>query len=404
MRGATIMEAEARRAIILVLDGVGAGEMPDAAQYGDEGSNTLSNTAEKAGGIILPVLGSMGIGNSACLSGKALLGTPPAETPSASWGRLTELSPGKDSTTGHWEMAGNVLKKPFPLYPAGFPGRIIRDFEEATGRGTLCNLPYSGTDVIRDYGEEHIRTGKFIVYTSGDSVFQIASHVDIIPLEELYSASRAARELLRGEHEVGRVIARPFAGKPGAFERVGAKRRDFAVEPPVPNLLQLVQDAGLSVMACGKIDDLFANKGITASRHVSGNRATMEAMMQFIEEGASGLIFANCVDFDMLYGHRNDHMGMKRALEETDPLIGRAAGMLGERDLLIVTADHGNDPTTPSTDHSREHPFVLVWHKGISPRPLGDRASFADVGATVAAWLGIPWDLPGESMLDPKGA
>ena len=398
------MEAAGRRAIILVLDGVGVGEMPDASLYGDEGSNTLSNTAEKAGGLDLPVLGSMGIGNSAALSGKPILGTPPVDGPSASWGRLTELSPGKDSTTGHWEMAGNVLEKPFPLYPGGFPPSIIEEFSHVTGRGVLCNLPYSGTDVIRDYGEEHIRTGKFIVYTSGDSVFQIASHVDAIPLEELYAASRAARETLRGEHEVGRVIARPFAGKPGAFERVGAKRRDFAVEPPVPNLLQQVQDAGLSVMACGKIDDLFANKGISASRHVSGNRATMEAMMQFILEGASGLIFANCVDFDMLYGHRNDHMGMKSALEETDPLIGRVLGMLGEGDLLIITADHGNDPTTPSTDHSREHPFVLVWHHGIEPQPLADRESFADVGATVADWLGIGWPLPGKSMLGPKGA
>ncbi len=393
-----------RRAIILVLDGVGAGEMPDAELYGDKGSNTLSNTAEKAGGLNLPVLGSMGIGNSAALSGKPMQGTPPVKAPSASWGRLTELSPGKDSTTGHWEMAGNVLQKAFPLYPHGFPDSIIAQFTAAAGRGALCNLPYSGTDVIRDYGEEHMRTGKFIVYTSGDSVFQIASHVDVISLDELYAASRAAREILRGEHEVGRVIARPFAGKPGAFERVGARRRDFAVEPPVPNLLQAVQDAGLSVMACGKIDDLFANKGITETRHVSGNKATMEAMMQFIEEGTPGLIFANCVDFDMLYGHRNDHMGMKRALEETDPLISKALGMLGDGDLMIVTADHGNDPTTPSTDHSREHPFVLVWHKGMKPQPLGDRKTFADVGATVADWLGIRWDLPGESMLGPKGA
>lgn len=399
-----MMESTGRRAIILVLDGVGAGEMPDAALYGDAGSNTLSNTAERAGGLNLPVLGSMGIGNAAALSGKAIIGVPPVKEPSASWGRLTELSPGKDSTTGHWEMAGNVLQKAFPLYPKGFPASVMEKFERSTGRGTLCNLPYSGTDVIRDFGDEHMRTGKFIVYTSGDSVFQIASHVEVIPLEELYAASRAAREILRGEHEVGRVIARPFTGKPGAFERVGAKRRDFAVEPPVPNLLQLVQDAGLSVMACGKIDDLFANRGITATRHVSGNSATMEAMMQFLEEGALGLIFANCVDFDMLYGHRNDYLGMKRALEETDPLIGKALGMLKDDDLIIITADHGNDPTTPSTDHSREHPFVLVWHKGMRPRPLGDRRTFADVGASVADWLGVKWSLPGESMLEPKGA
>lgn len=394
----------AKRAVILVLDGVGAGEMPDAADYGDAGSNTLANTALAVGGLEVPVLTSLGLGNAVAMSGKAAPGLPAVKHPLASWGRMLEKSPGKDSTTGHWEMAGTVLDKPFPLYPGGFPEEVLKPFREATGRGALCNKPYSGTDVIRDYGEEHMRTGDLIVYTSGDSVFQIASHIDVVPIDELYKASEAARKILTGAHEVGRVIARPFTGKPGAFERIGAKRRDFAIEPPLPNLLSKVEEKGLSVMGCGKIDDLFANCNITSSRHVSGNSNTMGALMEFMEEGTPGLIFANCVDFDMLYGHRNDPHGMARALEEVDGLIFSAMAGMGKDDLLIITADHGNDPTTPSTDHSRELPFVLVWHRGIDPKPLGDRKTFADVGATVAAWLGIPWGLAGTSMIEAGGA
>ncbi|HOA15567.1 MAG TPA: phosphopentomutase [Bacillota bacterium] len=394
----------AKRAVILVLDGVGAGEMPDAAEYGDAGSNTLANTALAVGCLDLPVLTSLGLGNAVAMSGKPAPGLPQVKHPLASWGRLMEKSPGKDSTTGHWEMAGTVLDRPFPLYPGGFPKEVLDPFMEATGRGILCNKPYSGTDVIRDYGEEHMRTGDLIVYTSGDSVFQIASHVDIVPIEELYRASEAARRILRGAHEVGRVIARPFTGRPGAFERIGAKRRDFAVEPPLPNLLSKVEEKGLPVMGCGKIDDLFANCNITKSRHVSGNANTMGALMEFMEEGTPGLIFANCVDFDMLYGHRNDPRGMADALQEIDGLIFTAMACMGKGDLLIITADHGNDPTTPSTDHSREMPFVLVWHRGMAPVALGDRQTFADVGATAAAWLGIPWELEGKSMIDAGGA
>lgn len=388
-----------KRAIILVLDGVGAGQLPDAALYNDEGSNTLANTALAAGGLTLPTLGSLGLGNAVSLSGRSMLGVEPAADPLARWGRLGELSPGKDSTTGHWEMAGCVLEKAFPLYPKGFPEEILKEFVKQTGRGVLCNLPYSGTDVIRDYGDEHLDTGKLIVYTSGDSVFQIASHTDIVPLEELYSASLKARQILSGEHEVGRVIARPFSGPRGAYVRIGAKRRDFAIEPPVPNLLQLVKDSGLNVMGCGKIDDLFANIGLTHSRHVSGNKATMEALMQFMDEGQAGLIFANCVDFDMLYGHRNDYKGMASALEEVDALIADVMRRMGESDLLIITADHGNDPTTPSTDHSREYTPVLVWSPGIEAVGIGDRKSFSDIGASAAKWLGVEWGLPGENML-----
>ncbi|HPU95656.1 MAG: Phosphopentomutase [Firmicutes bacterium ADurb.Bin153] len=389
----------AKRAIILVLDGIGAGEMPDAGLYGDEGSNTLANTASKAGGLTMPTLSSMGLGNAVALSGKKAPGLDPAERPTASWGRMMEKSPGKDSTTGHWEMAGVVLKRAFPLYPEGFPDDVLDAFSSATGRGVLCNRPYSGTEVIKDFGDEHVRTGRFIVYTSGDSVFQIASHVDVVPLEELYEASRAARRILTGEHEVGRVIARPFKGGSGSYARIGEKRRDFAVEPPVPNLLSLVVDSGMDVTGCGKIDDLFANRNISVSRHVSGNRATMEALVQSLGEDRPGLVFANCVDFDMLYGHRNDIRGMASALEEVDGLIAGAMERMGADDLLIVTADHGNDPTTPSTDHSREMPFVLVWGKGHKPVPLGTRSTFADVGATAADWLGLRWDLPGTSMI-----
>lgn len=391
-----------RRAVILVLDGVGAGEAPDASLYSDEGSNTLVNTAAVVGGLKLPTLGSLGLGNAVELSGRAALGLPSEANPLACWGRLTEKSPGKDSTTGHWEMAGVILEKPFPLYPFGFPDDVIDKFKKATGRGVLCNKPYSGTDVIKDYGEEHMRTGKLIVYTSGDSVFQVAAHLDIVPLTEQYAACEAARAMLTGKHEVGRVIARPFAGAVGAFERLGSKRRDYAVKPPSPNLLTIAADRGFDVMGCGKIDDLFADVGITKSRHVSGNRATVAAMDEFLKEGFPGVIFANCVDFDMLYGHRNDPYGMARALEEVDGLLAGSMTLFREGDLLIVTADHGNDPTTPSTDHSREMPFVLVWHKAIRPKPLGDRATFADVGATAAAWLGLDWSaMPGSNMLQP---
>lgn len=388
-----------RRAIILVLDGIGAGEMPDAGLYKDAGSNTLANTAISVGGLVMPTLASMGIGNAVAMSGFKAPGLDPVARPIASWGRMLEKSPGKDSTTGHWEMAGIILDKPFPLYPEGFPKEVLDAFSAATGRGVLCNRPYSGTDVIMDYGDEHARTGKFIVYTSGDSVFQIASHVDVVPLEELYEASAIARGILVGEHEVGRVIARPFTGKSGAYIRIGEKRRDYAVEPSVPNLLSIVRASGMDVTGCGKIDDLFAHKNVSISKHVSGNKATMEALVQSLEEDLPGLIFANCVDFDMLYGHRNDVRGMASALEEVDGLIASAMGRMGDEDLLIITADHGNDPTTPSTDHSREMPFVLVWGRKVDPVPLGTRSTFADVGATAAGWLGLGWGLPGTDMI-----
>ncbi|HOY89252.1 MAG TPA: phosphopentomutase, partial [Bacillota bacterium] len=323
-----------RRAIILVLDGIGAGEMPDAGLYKDAGSNTLANTAISVGGLVMPTLASMGIGNAVAMSGSKAPGLDPVARPIASWGRMLEKSPGKDSTTGHWEMAGIILDKPFPLYPEGFPKEVLDAFSAATGRGVLCNRPYSGTDVIMDYGDEHARTGKLIVYTSGDSVFQIASHVDVVPLEELYEASAIARGILVGEHEVGRVIARPFTGKSGAYVRIGEKRRDYAVEPSVPNLLSIVRAAGMDVTGCGKIDDLFAHKNVSISKHVSGNKATMEALVQSLGEDLPGLIFANCVDFDMLYGHRNDVRGMASALEEVDQLIASAMGRMGDEDLL----------------------------------------------------------------------
>jgi phosphopentomutase len=384
---------DVRRVILIVLDSVGCGEAPDAGHYGDKGSNTLANTAQAVGGLKLPNLGQLGLGNITPIEG-----VPPAGAPSGAYGRLTEVSPGKDTTTGHWELMGVPLSKPFPTYPDGFPGDLMAEFEHRIGRETLGNYPASGTVIIQDLGAEHIRSGKPIVYTSADSVFQIAAHEEVIPVDELYNMCLIARELLTGEHAVGRVIARPFVGKPGGFTRT-ERRKDFSLVPPRDTLLDVLKADGKEVIGVGKIEDIFAQRGLTQSNHTLNNMAGVEAILGFIGSEAEGLIFANLVDFDMLYGHRNNPRGYADALEEFDARLPEIQAALQNGDILMLTADHGNDPTTPSTDHSRERVPVLVAGAHIKRgADLGTRDSFADVAASIADLLEVAWDGAGESF------
>ncbi|MCS7314764.1 MAG: phosphopentomutase [Bryobacterales bacterium] len=373
-------DAAFERVFLVVLDSLGIGELPDAEDYGDRGSDTLGNLA-RARPLRLPNLARLGLGNI-----RALEGIPPAASPIGSYGRSALASPGKDTTTGHWELAGIQLSRPFPTYPHGFPPEIVREFERRIGRRILGNVPASGTEIIERLGEEHLHTGRPIVYTSADSVFQVAAHEQVVPLEELYRICQIARELLRGEHEVGRVIARPFTGRPGAFVRDQQNRRDYAVAPPQGTLLDRLAEAGVPVCAVGKIYDIFLGRGITEHRKTRDNAHGMEEILRAAERFARGLVFANLVDFDSLYGHRNDVEGFARALEAVDAWLPELLERLGEQDLLILTADHGNDPTTPSTDHSREYVPLLVYapraRRGVN---LGTRSSLADVGQTVAA-------------------
>lgn len=380
--------------VIVVLDSVGVGELPDAAAYGDEGSNTLGNLDAAVGGVRLPALGGLGIGNVL-----PLLGTPPAAPARGAFGRMGERSPGKDSTTGHWEIAGVVLDRAFPTYPNGFPPEVVAAFERAIGRRMLGNVVASGTEIIAEMGEEQLRTGRPIVYTSADSVFQIAAHVDAVPLDRLYSWCRAAREILTGEHEVGRVIARPFSGSPGAFLRT-KDRRDFAVPPPGETILDACTAAGLPTVAIGKVGDLFADRGVARSLPEKTNQACLDALLRVCEAGPEGgIVFATLVDFDMLFGHRNDAEGYARALEEFDARVPALLGALHPEDVLFVTADHGNDPTTPSTDHSREHVPLLVAGEPVRPGiDLGTRQSFADVAATVRDLLHLQPGASGTSF------
>jgi phosphopentomutase len=373
-----------RTVVLIVLDSVGVGEAPDAADFGDEGSATLPNLARAVGGIHLPHLGSMGLGNVA-----ELQGVPAVEEPSGAYGVMVERSPGKDTTTGHWEIAGVVLDKPFPLYPDGFPAQVMEPFEKAISSKALGNVAASGTEIIERLGEEHIATGRPIVYTSGDSVFQIAAHVDVIPLERLYEICKIARELLRGPHEVGRVIARPFAGGPGNFERT-PDRHDFSVLPPHDTLLDDICAAGLEVVGVGKISDIFGGRGVTASRPTRSNEEGVAAIVEEAGRMEAGLVFANLVDFDQSYGHRNDPRGYAAALEEFDARVPDILSVLGANDVLIVSADHGNDPTTPSTDHSRERVPILCAGESVAPATdIGERPTFADCGATVADLLQV---------------
>jgi phosphopentomutase len=385
---------------LIVLDGVGIGELPDARQYGDEGSNTLVNTARAVGGLDLPNLAALGLGNIADIPG-----VPRAPRPQAGYGRLAERSLGKDSTTGHWELAGLIVGREFPTYPHGFPLRLMESFQEAAGvSGFLGNIPASGTVIIQDLGDEHVRTGYPIVYTSADSVFQIAAHEEILPLERLYEICRLTREkVCVGEHAVGRVIARPFIGGKGAYART-AHRRDFSLSPFGPTVLDLLQAEGIPTLGIGKIDDLFANRGLTSTNHTRTNREAVEAIVRALRENGGGLVFANLVDFDTLYGHRNDPAGFARALREFDQSLPEIMEPLREGDLLLLTADHGNDPVTPSTDHSREYVPLLALRRGRQVgRALGTRNTLADVGKTIAEYFGVPNALAGESFLTELG-
>lgn len=386
------------RVILLILDSVGIGEAPDAHLYGDEGSDTLRNTAKAAGGLRAPYLGKLGLGNLAAAFGEPLLGVEPTPRPMAAYGRMAPKSPGKDTTTGHWEIAGLVLDRPFPVYPNGFPPEIIERFEEAIGTKILGNKPASGTAIINELGEEHMRTGYPIVYTSADSVFQIASHEEIIPVPRLYEMCTIAREILTGEHGVGRVIARPFIGVKGAFKRT-ERRKDFSIKPFRKTLLDYVKEAGMDVIAIGKIEDIFAFQGLTHSDHTGNNQATMKSVAGFVKEAGRGLIIANFICFDMRFGHRNDPHGYARALEEFDQWLKGLEVSLKDGDVVVITADHGCDPTTPSTDHSREYVPLIVYGRPVKQGVfLGTRGSFADLGSTVADLLEIPADLAGMSF------
>ncbi len=386
------------RACVIVLDAVGAGALPDAAAYGDEGSDTLGNVARAVGGLDLPNLEALGLGNV-----EPLEGCPPQAGAPAVAGRLVERSKGKDTTAGHWELMGVVTPTPFPTYPQGFPHDVIDPFMHRTGRGVLGNKPASGTEIIQELGEEHQRTGKWIVYTSADSVFQIAAHEETIPLEELYAGCRIAREILTGKHAVGRVIARPFIGEPGNYERT-PNRHDFSLEPRRPNYLTLIREAGNQVHGVGKIGDIFAGQDIDTSRPTQSNIDGIVQTEKLMREVDVGLIFTNLVETDMLWGHRNDPVNFHRCLQDFDRRLPDLLDTLRDQDLLILTSDHGCDPTTPSTDHSREHALLLAYVEGRNAAGRIHEGEFADVGATVNAWLGGKQprkDIPGQLIVDP---
>lgn len=381
-----------RRAAIIVLDGVGIGEAPDAAAYGDTGSNTLGNIARAVGGLRLPNLERAGLG---CIA--PLDGVTPAAAPLAAHGLLVPASAGKDSTAGHWEIAGVHLARPFPTYPDGFPAALLDEFARRTGRGVIGNVAASGTAVMAAFGAEHQRTGAWIVYTSADSVFQIAAHEDTVPLSELYRGCEIARELLTAPHDVSRVIARPFTGAPGSYERT-ANRRDYSITPPARTLLDALQDAGIARFGVGKVDDLFAGRAITA-RHGANNAEGLAHIRDWLEGPTDGFLFANLVDFDQAFGHRNDVPGFHGALRQFDAALPELLDVLREDDLLFVTADHGNDPTTPSTDHARECVPLLAFGSRVRPGAIGRRETFSDLGATVAEWFGIDFRGRGRSFL-----
>ena len=387
------------RAILIILDGLGVGGAPDAAAYGDAGSDTLGNMAAHVGGLDVPHLGRLGLGNIS-----AIAGVPPVLDPSAAFGRMEEVSAGKDSTTGHWELMGLLTREPFPTYPDGFPDEVIDEFIRLTGYGVLGNKATSGTAIIEELGDDHLRTGKLIVYTSADSVFQIAAHDQVCPLEELYRVCEIARKMLVPPHQVSRVIARPFTGPSGSFSRT-AYRHDGL-------LLPVLQEHGVRVLAIGKINDLYSGCGIDEALTSRDNAQGMVELDRQYDELALGpladstLILLNLVDFDMLWGHRNDPVGMQRGLEEFDRWLGGFLPRLVNGDLLLMTADHGNDPTTPSTDHSREHVPILAYCAGCSGRrDLGVRRGFMDVAATLAEFFGVPRPAKGLSFFqDLKGS
>jgi phosphopentomutase len=386
------------RACVIVLDAVGAGELPDAADYGDEGSDTLGNVARAVGGLDLPNLEALGLGNV-----EDLEGCPPQPGAPAVAGRLLERSKGKDTTTGHWELMGIVTPEPMPTYPHGFPSDLIEEFGHRTGRGVIGNKPASGTEIIQELGEEHQQTGKWIVYTSADSVFQVAAHEDTIPLDELYAACETARQILTGRHAVGRVIARPFTGEPGNYTRT-PNRHDWSLKPRQPNYLTLVREAGASVHGVGKIHDIFAGVDVDESHPTKSNIEGIQKTEELLRSLDDGLVFVNLVETDMVWGHRNDPENFHRCLQDFDRRLPDLLDALRGGDLLILTSDHGCDPTTPSTDHSREHALLLAYVEGRNAGGRVHEGEFADVGATVNAWLGgkpPPRRIPGQPIVEP---
>lgn len=381
------------RVICIVLDGVGVGESPDADRYGDRGSNSLGNTARSVGGLRLQNLAALGLGNIIPIEG-----VPPQDAPAGYVGKMKPRSPGKDSISGHWELMGCVLDAPFPTYPHGFPGDLVERFERAIGRPVIGNLPASGTEIIQRLGAAHMRTGSPILYTSQDSVFQLAAHEEVIPVELLYTMCKTARGLLTSPNDVARVIARPFLGAPGGFYRT-PRRKDFSLFPPKDTALDLLERHGRSVIGVGKIDDLFAHRGLTKTVPTGSNREGMDATLGMAAGGEGEFIFTNLVDFDMMWGHRNDARAYALGLEEFDSFLPELLNSLGKNDLLIVTSDHGCDPTTESTDHSREYVPLIAYRAGARGGFLGIRESFADVGKTVAENFNLGEELPGAGFL-----
>jgi len=385
-----------RRAVILVLDGVGCGAAHDAARYGDGGSDTLGHVARAVGGVRLPALERLGLGRVVPMDGVS-----PAVSPRAAHGVMEPVSSGKDSTTGHWEIAGVHLAEPFPVYPHGFPADVIAEFTRQTGRGVIGNVASSGTAIVELHGAEHERTGAWIVYTSADSVFQIAAHESVVPLNELYEACESARAMLVAPHDVSRVIARPFTGPPGAYART-ANRRDYSLAPIAPTLLDALAAADIPRQGIGKVDDLFAGQSI-AAQHTTSNAEGITHIAGWLRDADAGLLFVNLVDFDQLYGHRNDPAGFYSALQEFDDALPALLAVLREEDLFCITADHGNDPTSGSSDHSRERVPLLVAGPRVQPVSLGVRTTFSDLGASVAEWLGVDFRGRGRSFVNELG-
>ncbi|MDO7905131.1 phosphopentomutase [Paenibacillus sp. JX-17] len=389
-------EPSFKRICFIVLDSVGIGELPDAVKFGDEGSHTLGHILERVPGVKLPNMQKLGLGNIADIPPLT-----PVDQPLGYFGKMNEVSVGKDTMTGHWELMGLKINTPFNTYPDGFPADLIYQFEQETGRKVLCNKPASGTEVLDEYGEEQMKTGAWIVYTSADSVFQIAAHEDIIPLDELYRACEIARRLtLAPEHSVGRVIARPYIGEPGSFKRT-PNRHDYAITPPEPTVLNLLANAGKDVIAVGKINDIFSGEGVSASYPTKSNEHGIEVTIDQLGEDFEGLLFTNLVDFDSLYGHRRDPEGYAHALEVFDQAVPQLMERIGQDDLLIISADHGNDPVHPGTDHTREYVPVLIYSPSLKqPDSIGIRETYSDLGATIADNFGVQGIRNGQSFLN----
>jgi len=376
----------AYRITVIVLDGVGCGEAPDAAAYGDVGANSIGNAAHAVGGMRLPNMGRLGLGHLT-----DILGVPPDPAPSGVYGRLQEASAGKDTVTGHWEMMGVISDKPQPTYLRGFPPDMIATFERIAGRGVLGNKAASGTDIIKELGDEHVRTGKLIVYTSADSVFQIAAHEDVVPLPELYRICTEMRAALTGVHALGRVIARPFVGSSGAYTRDNEGRHDWALKAPRDTALDIIVASGLPVRGVGKIQDIFAGRGITSNQHALNNAGATAETLSLLRQPEHGMIFTNLIEFDMVYGHRKNSQGYADALATFDVALPEILGLLGPRDALFITGDHGVDPTTPGTDHTREFvPLLAAGYRMPAGTNIGTRATFADLGATIIDLFGLP--------------